>query len=115
MFRFLIPTSIAIVLAASTSGEERTQNFDRDPGWDGRNNRAKTPEPREVRQDFGYSATTHCGGSSPGEIGGFITPAAESAYYAKQIPTVNFNNRLSASGKLACVGRDFHVLLGFFN
>jgi hypothetical protein len=115
MIRFLAATIIAIVLGASSSAEERTQHFDGDPGWDGRNNRAKTPELREVRQDFGYSTTRHCGGDTPGEIGGFITPAAEPAYYAKQIPTATFNDRLRASGKLACVGRDFHVLLGFFN
>jgi hypothetical protein len=104
-----------LTLATLASAEERRESFDRDPGWDGRNHRAKTPEPREIRQDFGYSPTRHCGGSAPGEIGGLLTPAAEPAYYAKSIPTATFNDRLTASGKLACTGRQFHVLVGFFN
>jgi hypothetical protein len=115
MIRLLTAAIITILLAASTSAEERTQTFDRDPGWEGRNNRAKSPEPQEVRQDFGYSSTRHCGGDAPGEVGGHVTPAAETAYYAKRIATTTFDDRLSASGKLACTGRQFHVLVGFFN
>ena len=106
---------LLFVVAATVRAEERHESFDRDPGWDGRNNRATTPPPQKVRQDFGHSTTQHCGGSVPGEIGGLLTPAAEPAYYAKRIPTATFNDRLSASGKLACTGRQFHVLVGFFN
>ena len=51
----------------------------------------------------------------PGEIGGLITPAAEPAYYAKPIPKRTFNDPLSAAGRLVCAGREFHVLVGFFN
>jgi hypothetical protein len=91
------------------------QSFDRDPQWDGHNNRAARPEPQPVRQDFGFSATTHVGGSKPGEIGGHTTPAAEPAYYAKRISTATFKDRLRASGKLACTDPHFHVLVGFFN
>ena len=40
---------------------ERTERFDRHPGWDGHNNRATAPKPRTVRQDFGYSPTAHAG------------------------------------------------------
>ena len=47
-------------------------------------------------------------------MGGFITPAAEPAYYAKRIPRATFADRLSASGTLACTGGDFHALLSFF-
>src|SRR5262249_47526743 len=90
--------------------EERTQGFDRDPGWEGHNNRPATPAPRQVRQDFGYSNTSHAGGK-PGEMGGFITPAAEPAYYAKKLPTKTFADALSASGTLACTGRPFHALI----
>src|SRR6266404_8520792 len=74
---------------------ERTENFDKDPGWDGHNNRATRPEPRNIRQDFGYSTTSHAGGAAPGEIGGFISPAAEPVYYAKEISTRTFNEPLS--------------------
>ena len=103
----MIPTSIV-------SAAERTAHFDRDPGWDGHNNRATSQPPRTVRQDFGYSRTGHCGGS-PGEIGGFSMPASEPAWYAKKIPERTFNEALSASGKLFCEGRQFHLLIGFFN
>lgn len=106
---------LLIVLGAgSVTAAERTEHFDKDPGWHGHNNRSTSPDPRTIRQDFGYSGTTHAGGIS-GEIGGFITPAAEPADYAKEIPNRTFNDSLSASGKLVCVGRGFHVLLGFFN
>ncbi|MCZ6792080.1 MAG: hypothetical protein O7J95_00530 [Planctomycetota bacterium] len=97
------------------AAEERHENFDRDPGWEGRNHRSATPEARTVRQDFGYSATHHAGGKTVGELGGFITPAAEPAYYARRIPARTFADTLAASGRLACTGRQFHALIGFFN
>src|SRR5437879_10835063 len=111
----LVAQSIATglwIACVACIGAERAENFDKDPNWDGHNNRT-TSEPRKIRQDFGYSTTSHCGGA-PGEIGGFITAAAEPAYYAKEISTRTFNEPLSASGKLVCTGRPFHVLIGFF-
>lgn len=106
--------AVAVGLFGLAFAAERTEHFDTDPGWHGHNNRATTPPPREVRQDFGYSRTSHCG-SAPGEIGGFISPAAEPAFYARKIPERTFSDVLSASGKLFCEGREFHLLLGFFN
>ena len=94
------------------SQAERTERFDRDPGWEGRNHRSVMP--RKVRQDFGFSATAHAGGKA-GEMGGFITPTAEPAFYAKKLPPSTFKDRLSASGTLACTGQAFHALIGFFN
>ncbi|WP_428937935.1 hypothetical protein [Fontivita pretiosa] len=91
----------------------KTETFDRDPKWDGHNNRP-TVEPRTVRQDFGYSRTSHAGGK-PGEIGGFISPAGEPAYYALPIPTATFDTKLSASGTFACPDGQYHILVGFFN
>ena len=64
--------------------EERTEHFDRDPGWEGHNNRLPV-SPRTIRQDFGYSKTSHAA-EPAGRIGGFITAAAEPAYYAKKLP-----------------------------
>src|SRR2546426_11964608 len=113
----LRPHTIAIALwiaCGAGIAAEQSENFDKEPNWDGHNNRALRPEPRKIRQDFGYSPTAHCGGA-PGEMGGFITPAAEAAYYAKEIPNRTFKDSLSASGKVACAGREFHVLIGFFN
>ena len=108
----------AVVLACCAAGwaqaEERRESFDKDPGWEGRNNRATVPAKRTVRQDFGYSRTANAGGK-PGEIGGFITPAAETAYYGRKIGDKTFADSLSASGTLLCKGREFHLLVGFFN
>lgn len=104
---FTIPT-------VSLRAEERVERFDQDPKWDGHNNRAPSPGPMTIRQDFGYSRTSHSGGK-PGEIGGFICPAAEPAYYAKAIRMSGFNRKLTASGTLVSSDRPYHALLGFFN
>jgi hypothetical protein len=104
----------ALLGCAVAAAEERTEGFDKDPGWDGHNNRAAVPEKRTIRQDFGYSRTANAGGK-PGEIGGFITPAAETAYYARKIEPKSFATPLSASGTLVCKGRGFHTLIGFFH
>lgn len=101
-------------LAGSLLAAERVQRFDKDPGWEGHNNRSAVPAPRTVRQDFGYSQTAHAGGQA-GEIGGFSSPAAEPAYYAKRLAPRTLDKPLSASGRLVCKGRQFHVLLGYFN
>jgi hypothetical protein len=106
---------LAVSAGAFCWAEERTETFDANPGWDGHHNRAMTPEPQEVRQDFGYSPTRHAGGEADGELGGYITPAAEAAYYAKAIVAATLDNPLTASGKLACMSGQFHVLVGFFN
>src|SRR6478672_7974597 len=104
MPRWFIPLLAFCSLAAVTSADERHQSFDRDPGWEGVNNRAQDPKPRTIKQDFGYSAKTSQAGGRPGEIGGLITPAAEPAYYAKALPVKSFVDRLSASGKVLAKG-----------
>src|SRR5262245_38186732 len=95
-------------------GEERLERFDKDPGWDGHNNRATTPPKRTVRQDFGHSRTAHAGGET-GEMGGFISPAAEPAWYARKVEPKTLEDTLSASGRLFCRGPECHVLIAFFN
>jgi hypothetical protein len=106
----------ALLLTGWGAAEERTENFDKDPKWDGQNNRATAPEKRTVRQDFGYSRTANVGGkdAKPGEIGGFVTPAAEPAYYGRKIEKKTFDDKLSASGTLLFKGPG-HALVGFFN
>jgi hypothetical protein len=109
--------------AAPTSNEQparmkmKTESFSRDPGWLGFNNRAaRMREPRQVRQDFGFSAqTTHAGGNSPGEIGGFLSPAGEAAFYGKAIEPRTLRQPLSASGRMTMGKGSTHLLLGFFN
>jgi hypothetical protein len=112
--RLILIGCLACGLAGPVPSGDRTERFDRDPGWDGHNNRADAPEPRVVRHDFGYSRTPHAGGE-PGEVGGFLSQAAEPAYYAKSIPAASFHDVLTASGTLALDGRPTHALIGFFN
>jgi hypothetical protein len=104
---------VTLLIGASTPAEERHQNFDKDPGWDGQNNRAVKPE--SIRQDFGWSATTTNAGGSAGEIGGSIGPAAEPAFYGKKIQARTFNDVLTASGTLMVERGGGHTLIGFFN
>lgn len=111
----LSATVLGWSVAAFVVAEEKVERFDRDPGWESHNNRVESPAPQKIRQDFGYSGARHAGGAEDGELGGFIQPAAEPAYYGKRIPTATFDDRLTASGKLACTGRHFHVLVGFIN
>src|SRR5688572_9743668 len=100
---------------ARAEEETRTETFDRDPGWHGNNNRsARELPPIEIRQDFGYSDSSRAGGKR-GEIGGFITPAGEAAYYAKAIAPVTLNDPLTASGAFSAPDGAFNLLLGFFN
>src|SRR5439155_23640302 len=79
------------------AGAVRTQSFDQDPGWDGHNNRSEAFAPRRVRQDFGWSRTANAGGRAGGG-GGFVTPDAAPAYYAKALPAKSLHDRLTASG-----------------
>jgi hypothetical protein len=95
-------------------GEERRESFDRDPLWDGHQNRpgART---EEVRQDFGYSPGSRHAGGGPGEVGGRVQMAAEPAYYAKVLPPATLGDALSASGTLLVAKGRAHFQLGFFN
>jgi hypothetical protein len=108
----LVVASMAIF--AGVSAEERSESFDADPQWDGRNNRSQAFDARSVVQDFGFSPTNHCRDGA-GELGGFITPAAEPAYYAKAIEPQSFDDRATAAGTFLATGRQFHILVGFFN
>ena len=122
--RFLTLACLAATLsliagfAASTHGQQlliKTETFDVDPGWNGRNNRASQPEPRQIVENFGFSASTSNAGGPAGEIGGLITPAGEAAYYGKVISQRTFNDALSASGILNVPAGGGHTLIGFFN
>jgi len=104
--------------AQATHGQPlllKTETFDADPGWDGRNNRATDPAPRPIVQNFGFSSSSSNAGGAVGEIGGFITPAGEPAFYGKVITPTSFSNSLSASGILNVPQGGGHTLIGFFN
>jgi hypothetical protein len=95
--------------------ELKTETFDADPGWEGRNNRATDPGPRQIVQNFGFDAAGTNAGGSAGEIGGFITPAGEPAFYGKAIAPQTLNDTLSVSGVLNVPEGGGHTLIGFFN
>jgi hypothetical protein len=109
-----LPATAYLPGGAAVMGEERTEHFSKDPLWDGYNHRVTKIEPRTIKQDFGYGATTNAA-KAAGEIGGFLSAAAEPAYYAKKIAAATFREPLMASGTLACDGRPFHALIAFFN
>ena len=113
---FLFVSLLTIATSApALLAEQRIERFDRDPRWDSYNNRSEAFAPRRITQNFGYSPTHHAGGDAAGEIGGVVTPAAESAFYAKVIPDATFNDKLTASGKFAYMSERGHLLIGFFN
>ena len=77
----------------------KSESFDKDPGWEGHNNRIVPKRIPTVTQDFGYSKTNFAGNAA-GELGGLITRAAEPAYYADKIGPLTLDDKLSASGTL---------------
>jgi hypothetical protein len=78
----------------------KTESFDKDPGWEGHNNRIVPERAPTVTQDFGYSKTNFAA-KAAGELGGQVTRASEPAYYADKIGAVTLDDKLSASGTFA--------------
>jgi hypothetical protein len=78
----------------------KTESFDKDPGWEGHNNRIVPERAPTVTQDFGYSKTNFAG-QAAGELGGQITRASEPAYYGDKVGPVTLDEKLSASGTFA--------------
>ncbi|GMV96087.1 MAG: hypothetical protein AMXMBFR83_04560 [Phycisphaerae bacterium] len=115
--RCVLPGLMICCAARPCPGEQRRQDFAADPGWDGHNNRGDKVPCRTTSQDFGYSADTAHAGGAKGEIGGVIQMAAEPAYYALRLPRpLTFNDRLSATGRIAFPDdRGGPLLIGFFN
>src|SRR5215468_4028300 len=112
---------LTLLLAAVVGAEEKpktvikTEHFDKDPGWEGLNNRVALKNVPTVTQDFGYSPTNFAG-KDKGEIGGRITRCAKPAYYADKIAKT-LNDKLSASGTFALTasGASGGVFFGWFN
>jgi hypothetical protein len=117
-FSVLVQLAIGFALVESTHGQAlllKTERFDADPGWEGRNNRATDPSPRRIVQNFGFNSSSSNAGGAVGEIGGAITPAGEPAFYGKVIPPASFNEPLNASGVVNVPQGGGHTLIGFFN
>src|SRR4029434_6030955 len=49
------------------------------------------------------------------ELGGFVTPAGEAAFYGKVLDPASLDQPLSATGKMTVGKGGTHLLLGFFN
>jgi hypothetical protein len=92
------------------------ESFDRDPGWEGINNRTELKSPPVVKQDFGYSASS-VAGKTKGEIGGSVTRTTRPAYYAAKLAPKTLNDKLSASGTFAISAchPGAGLFFGFFN
>lgn len=94
----------------------KTETFDRDPGWEGRNNRLVPEEIPSVTQDFGYSRT-HFAGKETGEMGGRIWRTTKPAHYAAKIGPKTLRDKLTASGTFAFTasGGSSGLFFGWFN
>jgi hypothetical protein len=94
----------------------KRESFDKDPNWEGFNNRVVPKRPKIVKQDFGFSPTNHAGRAA-GEMGGAVQRSTTPAYYAAEISPKSLDDRLTASGSFAitsCQG-GAGVFFGFFN
>ncbi len=92
-------------LPVGNAGEQaenvlKVEPFDRDPGWEGLNNRLLPKDLPTYTQDFGYSST-HFAGKGSGELGGRVCRAPIPAYYAAKIAPKTLRDRLHASGTFA--------------
>ncbi len=94
-----------------------TDDFTKDPGWVGSNNRAKLEAVPVGAHDFGFSETTHHAGGTPGEVGGDLWRAGKYGYYADHVGPLTLNDRLEASGKVMLkVGApDSDIYIGWFS
>src|SRR5207244_11961818 len=75
---------LALIFAASSFGQEtvqREQHFDRDPQWEGLNNRITRDRYPTITQDFGFSSTNFAG-QEAGEIGGPVLRSLTPAVYS---------------------------------
>jgi hypothetical protein len=94
----------------------KTERFDRDPGWEGFNNRVEPKKVPTVTQDFGYSASNFAA-REKGEVGGRITRSTRPAYYADHISVKTLTDKLTASGTFAisATSGGSGIFFGWFN
>ncbi len=106
----------AVALAQSApKAVLKTESFDRDPGWEGHNNRITPERYPTITQSFGYGRTNFAG-KSAGEMGGQVTRASEPAYYADRIGPLTLHDKLSAAGTFALTrsAAGAGIFFGFF-
>jgi hypothetical protein len=95
----------------------KSASFDKDPGWEGYNNRLVPKVVPTVKQDFGYSAETNFAGAKKGEIGGRVFRCAAPTYYAAKLAGKTLDDKLAASGTFAltATGGNSGIFFGWFN
>ena len=96
----------------------KTQNFTKDPGWEGSGNRTSYPDREQGgAHDYGYSPTTSFAGGKAGEIGGTFWRGGKYSSYADRVGPLTLDDRLEAGGKviLQTGAPDSDVFLGWFN
>jgi hypothetical protein len=116
MFALYALGGLAAVSARGQEPRVVRDAFAADPRWEGFRNRLAPERPQIVHQDFGYRATNRAGGTRAGEIGGFVQRSPTAAWYAMPIEPRSFDDRLSASGKLAVPSAEgaSGVMIGWF-
>ena len=119
----LMKTLLLLFLAATLAcGEDtphwKSETFDRDPQWDGRNNWAPDKKPARVIEDFGFSPTNHARGKAAGEIGGRVVRSSRNAFYAIPLERVmTLDDPLHCTGQFVVTktGGTSSLVLGWFN
>ncbi len=117
---FVLTFGFCVGLPAADQGAAglKSESFDHDPGWEGFNNRVVPKRAVTVKQDFGYSGTTHFSGAGVGEMGGVVQRATRPAAYAAVLaPAKSLEDKLTASGTFAITGATggAGLFFGFFN
>jgi hypothetical protein len=103
------------VVEAQPATVLKSENVDRDPGWEEHNNRVVPEKALMVKQDFGYSATNFAGKAS-GELGGRIQRSTTPASYSTPLaPVKTLEDKFSASGSFAITAPGGGFFFGFFN
>ncbi len=94
----------------------KTESFDRDPGWEGFNNRVTPERIPTVTQDFGYR-TSNFAGKDKGESGGTVWRSSTRASYAAKISPKTLSEKLTASGRFAITATSGSsgAFFGWFN
>jgi hypothetical protein len=112
----ILALGVVTAAGAQTTPSLKTENFDRDPGWEGRNNRIMPKNVPMVTQHFGHSAT-HFAGKAAGELGGIVTRATVPAFYAARIAPKTLNEQLTATGTFAITSSEpsSSLFFGWFN
>ncbi len=104
------------VSAGADGAKLKTESFDRDPNWEGFNNRITPKRVPTVTQDFGFRMSNFAG-QQQGEIGGQVWRSSTRASYAAGILPKTLSQKLTASGSFAVTATSGSsgVFFGWFN